>query len=153
MILNGRNRRHSKETGLTIVELIVSLGILSFIALSVTTMVTTSMHLDKLAQERSIATSLSSERIMQITSRPFKVVGDVADYALPEETVLAGPPPVFRTDYGVIPDYPDYARSVTFRYDVPVAGMMTLEVNVFWTHATGEQRSHTMIEIIEPGLE
>lgn len=141
------------ESGLTIVELVVSMGILAFIALSVATMVSTSVHLDKLAQERSIATSLASERIMRITSMPFQVPADVGRYSLPEETLDVGPPLLLTTPYGSLPDYPDYSRVVAFAYDTPIAGMMTVEVSVFWRHVTGEERDHTMIEILDPGLE
>ena len=150
-----KDRLHplAKDSGLTIAELVVSMGILAFIALSVATMVSTSVHLDKLAQERSIATSLASGRIMRITSMPFQIIGDVGRYGLLEETLAVGPPPTFTTAYGLIPGYPEYSRLVTLLYDTPVAGMMTVEVSVSWRHVTGEERSHTMIEILDPGLE
>ena len=100
--MNDRNHSFAKDSGLTIAELVVSMGILAFIALSVATMVSTSVHLDKLAQERSIATSLASGRIMRITSMPFQIIGEVGRYGLLEETLAVGPPPTFTTAYGLI---------------------------------------------------
>jgi prepilin-type N-terminal cleavage/methylation domain-containing protein len=143
----------SDQRGLTLIELVVSMGVLAFIALSVMTMITTSIHLDKLAQERSVATSLAAERVMQITSMRSQGAADYLNYLLPGETASAGPPPSFSTPYGGIPDYPEFRRTVTFDYDSPLSGMLTIEVEVFWTHVGGEERGHTMIEILDPRLD
>lgn len=144
---------HPSERGLSLVEVLVSLGVLSFLALSVMTMVTTAIHLNKLSQERSVATTLAAERIHQMKSMDFRSAANYAEYALPGETVGAGPPQTFTTAYGGIPDYPDHRRTVELTYDTPVAGVLKVEVSVFWEHINQPERSHTMIEFLHPELQ
>ncbi len=141
------------QSGMTLMELVVSMGVLSFIALSVATMVSTSVHLDKMAQERSVATSLAAERMMQMTSLPFQLPANYTQYQLAEETAAAGPPQTFTTAYGSIPEYPEYRRVVTLNYDTPTAGLLSVEVAVYWTHVGGSEREHRMIEFLNPSLE
>ena len=139
--------------GLTLVEVLVSLAVLAFISLSVMSMLSSSLHLDKLAQERSVATSLASERIGQISAMPYQKSTDYAEYALPEEASAAGPPPTLTTDYEQIPGYPDFRRVVELRYETPVSGMLTVRATVSWIHVGHEEREHTMITFLHPGLE
>jgi len=139
--------------GLTLVEVLVSLAVLAFISLSVMSMLSSSLHLDKLAQERSVATSLASERLGQITAMEYQPIADFANYALPEETAAAGPPPTLTSDYGQIPDYPDYRRVVELRFDAPVAGMLTIRSSVSWRHVSQGERTHTLITFVHPSLE
>jgi len=153
-----RHKDRQGEGGLTLVEVLVSLAVLAFIALSLMSMLSTSVHLNKLAQERSIATSLASERIMQFNSIEFQVPEDYTEYQLPEETPAVGDvdadlPWTFTSDYGVVPSYPEYKRVVEMWYDTPAAGMLTIETTVSWTHLTQGERSHTMIAFLHPDLE
>ena len=74
----------NRESGMSLVEVMVSLAILSFLALSMISMFTTAAHLDKLAEERSVATSLASGRVMQIAALQYAAPADCANYLLPE---------------------------------------------------------------------
>jgi len=139
--------------GLTLIEIMVALGVLAFVALSLISMLTTSMHLNKLAQERSIATALASERIQQLSSMDYQAAADYLNYQLAEETADTGPPLSFTADYGLVPDYPEYKRVVELRYDTPYAGMLTVETTVSWNHLTQGERDHVMITFLHPGLE
>jgi len=148
---NGDIQKQS--AGLTLVEILVGLALLAFVALSLIAMLTTSIHLSKLAQERSVATALASDRIQQITSLPYQVPANYLRYQRSEETALAGPPITFTTDYGSIPEYPDYRRVVQIEYDTPVAGMMSVETTISWQHVGQIERSHVMVTFLHPGLE
>jgi type II secretory pathway pseudopilin PulG len=138
---------------MTMVEVVVSLGILAFIALSVMTMLTTSLHLNKLASERSIATALASERIQQVTSMQYQQLADVKEYLSAEESADDGPPIIFTADYGDISEFPRYKRTLELNYDTPVAGVLTIKATVSWTHIGQGERSHTMVAYLHPGLE
>ena len=148
-----RDKRYRREDGMTMVEVVVSLGILAFIALSVMTMLTTSMHLTKLAEERSTATALASERVQQITSMKYRQLANVKEYLGDGETAIDGPPITFTADYGAIPDYVEYKRVVELYYDTPVVGMLTVQATVSWKHTGKGERSHTMVAYLHPGLE
>ena len=153
-----RHANRQSEDGLTLVEVLVSLAVPAFIALSLMSMLSTSMHLDKLAQERSIATSLASERVMLFNSQRYQVAEDYANYRLTEETAVAadadaGTPATFTSDYGEVPDYPNFKRVVELYYDVPKAGMLKIETTVSWTHLTQGERGHTMIAFLHHALE
>ena len=145
--------RWRNDDGMSLIEVVISLGVLAFIALGVTTMVTTALHLSKLGQERSIATSLAAERVQQVASMRYQVVANYQRYALPEETAAAGPPPTFTTAYGGIVGYPHCRRVVELSYDTPSAGMLKVKVSVFWRHVGQPERGHTMIEFLHPGLD
>ena len=144
--------RSRSERGMSLVEIMVSLAILSFLALSMISMFTTAAHLDKLAQERSVATSLASERVMKIAALPYAPVSDVGNYLLSEETLDAGPPTTLTADYGDLPDYPDYKRVVEITYDSPSPGMIAVKATVTWNHIGQGERSHDMITFIQQGL-
>lgn len=146
------NTGSGHERGMSLVEIMVSLAILSFLALSMISMFSSAAHLDKLAQERSVATSLASERIMQISSQPFASAANYTRYKRPEETAAAGPPATLTTGYGAIPDYPDYKRVVQLTYNVPTAGMLKVKTTVTWDHIGQGERSHEMITFIKQGL-
>lgn len=141
-----------QERGLSLIEIMVSLAVMSFLALGMISMFSTSSHLTKLAQERSIATSLAAERLMQIDAQPFFQIADCANYGLPEETFAAGPPATLTADYGAVPDYADYRRVVELTYDSPTAGMLKVKATVTWDHIGQGERSHEMITFINQGL-
>ena len=146
-------KRREAENGMSLVEVLVSLGVMSFIALSVMTMVTTAVHLNKMSEERSIATTLAVERISQMKSMDFQSAANYTRYVLPSETAAAGPPQTFTGGYGSIPDFPDHRRTVELSYNTPVAGVLKVEVSVFWQHVNQPERNHTMIEFLHPDLE
>lgn len=148
-----RRDHNNPEAGLSFVEVLVSLAVLSFIAVSVMTMATTAVHLNKLSEERSVATTLAAQRIQQIRSQEFHNAANFALYALPIETSNAGPPLSFASGYGTIAEHPHHRRTVELTYDSPIAGMLKVEVTVFWTHTNQGERSHTMIEFLHPDLE
>ena len=148
-----RTPGHNREDGMTMVEVVVSLGVLAFIALSVMTMLTTSLHLNKMASERTTATALASERVQQITSMKYRQLPSVGDYLNDGETGVEGPPITFTADYGSIPDYERYKRVVELYYDTPAAGILTVQATVTWNHTGRGEMSHTMVAFLHPGLE
>ncbi len=149
----SRRREMLDQQGLSMVELLVSLLLLAVVTLSILSMVTVSVHLNQLAKERTIATSLASERIQQIAARPYQAAADYLTYKLSEETASAGPPRTFTADYGSIPQYPGFKRVVELYYDVPYAGTLAVETRVSWTHVSKGEKTHEMITYFHPRLE
>jgi prepilin-type N-terminal cleavage/methylation domain-containing protein len=144
----------SEESGLTLVEVLVALLILSFVALGTISLLGISIKQNKLALERSLATGLASGRLSQLMTLPFRPATDFADYQLPGEMVEDGPPATLASGFGEIPGYPDYRRVVTFEYDTPVTGMLRVRVDVFWWNlAQAQEKAHTMIVYLHPALE
>jgi len=138
---------------MTLVEVLAALVVLAVISLGIMAMLTQALHLDAIAKERSIATSLVSERIQRLSSMSLQTSVDYANYRLPEETADAGPPQTFTTDYGSIPGYPQFKRVVELRYEVPTAGMLSVKTTVSWTHINRKENSHEMIAFLHPFLE
>ena len=64
---------------MTLVEVLVGLAILAFVALGVMSFLATVMKQNQLALQRSVATGLASERIQQITSMPFQTIANYAN--------------------------------------------------------------------------
>ena len=146
--------RRNPESGVTLVEVLVALLILAFVALGVTSLLGVAVKQNKLALERSLATGLASGRLSQLAAMPFRPVDDVADYGLPGEVVEDGPPAKLVAGFGQIPGYPEYKRTVIFDYDTPVAGMMRVKVEVaWWSLAQATEKVHSMIVYLHPALE
>jgi len=146
----GSNAR--SDRGMTLVEVLVSLVVLSMVSLSLISGLIMAMNLGKLARQRSVATVLASGRVHHILALPFQTAANFAGYQLPEETAAAGPPIVLTSDYGQIPDHPDFKRVVVLTYDVPVAGLLTVESTVSWQNNVEGERSHRMVAFVDPGL-
>lgn len=150
---NAGTAHADRSAGLTLVEVLVSLTILAFVALGVTSLLGVAIKQNKLAAERSIATGLAAGRLDQLSSMRYRTAADYSGYKLPEETVRPGPPPALEADFGAIPGYPAYSRRVTLAYDSPVVGMLTVRVEVsWWNHAQNQRKQHTMITYLHPGL-
>ena len=146
-------KKMTGESGLSLVEVLGSLTIAAIVSLAITTMLTTALHVNGLAKERSVATSLAAERMQRLTAWPMQTAPDYALYGLPEETADAGPPQTFTTDYGSIAGYEGYRRVVELNYDTPTAGMLTVKTTVSWRHVGQHERSHELIEFLHPALE
>jgi prepilin-type N-terminal cleavage/methylation domain-containing protein len=142
-----------RDGGFTLVEVLVSVALLAFVALGVMALLTSVVRQNKLAKERSTATALASERINELTSQPFQAAADYLRYRRSEETAAAGPPRTLTADYGQIPGYPEYRRVVTLTYDTPVTGMLTVRTEVFWSNRAQGAKSHAMVTYLHPGLE
>ena len=146
--------RRNPESGVTLVEVLVALLILAFVALGVTSLLGIAIKQNKLALERSLATGLASGRLNQLSAMPFRPAADVADYGLPGEVVEDGPPVKLVAGFGQIPGYPEYKRTVTFDYDTPVAGMLRVKVDVaWWSLSQATEKLHSMIVYMHPALE
>ena len=143
----------ASEGGMTLIEVLVALAIMGFVSLAIMNMISLSLHLDGIAKERSIATSLASARIQRLTSMPLQISADYANYLLPEETAAAGPPQTFTTDYGDVPGYPKFKRVVELGYDVPTSGMLSVKTTVSWQHINRKETDHKMIVFLHPFLE
>jgi len=145
--------RGNLERGLTLVEMLVSVMLLAFLALGSISILTVSFSQNKLARNRSLATNIAAERLEHVTSIPFASAAAYQNYRLPEETVDAGPPQTLTADYGSIPGYPGFSREVTLNYGVPVAGMLQVVSRVAWLDPQQGEKAHTLITYIHPGLE
>jgi prepilin-type N-terminal cleavage/methylation domain-containing protein len=143
----------SHERGLTLVEMLVSVMLLAFLALGSISLLTVSFTQNKLARKRSLATNLAAERLEHVTSLPFATAASFQNYRLPEETADAGPPRTLTAGYGMIPGCPEFSREVTLNYGVPVAGMLQVVSRVSWRDPRQGEKSHTLITYIHPGLE
>jgi type II secretory pathway pseudopilin PulG len=141
------------SAGFTLVETLVSVALLAFVALGVIALLTAVIRQNKLAKERSTATALASERINLLTALPFQTSGNYLKYRLPEETAAAGPPPTLTADFGRIPGYPQFRRVVTLTYDVPAPGMMRVEAELTWKNLQQGIKTHDMVTYLHPGLE
>lgn len=139
---------------MSLVEVLVGVTILAFVALGAMTFLGTSMRQNQRSLERSIATGIASERVHALTSMPFQASTSYASYRLPEETAAAGPPATLTTPVGSLPGYPRYSRVVTLTYASPVSTMLTVRVDVSWQSLyQGIQKTQRMITYIHPGLE
>lgn len=147
-----RTLRRSDQRGLTLIEVMLSLMLLSFIAVGAFAMVTTTMHQNKQARLRSVATSLAAERIEDLTTRQFLSSTIFTGYALAGESTAAGPPPTLVADYGSITGHPDFRRVVSLSYNVPVGGMLRAEVSVSWRDSRQQEKTHSVITYLHPTL-
>ncbi len=145
--------QRGSEQGLSLVENLLSLLLLSFIVLGSLSLLTISSRENRLAKNRSIATSLAAERLDHLTSVAFRGSTDVAGYALAGETFAAGPPPRLTLGYGSIAAYPEYRRVVTLQYNTPQTGMLKAKVSVFWQDPQQGEKSHELLTVLHPGLE
>ena len=143
----------ASEGGMTLIEVLVALAIMGFVSLAIMNMISLSLHLDGIAKERSIATSLASARIQRLASMPLQTAADYTNYLLPEETAVAGPPQTFTTDYGDVPGHPKFKRVVELTYDVPTSGMLKVKTTISWQHINRKETSHEMIVFLHPFLE
>lgn len=148
-----RPRFAGSAKGFTLVEALVSVALLGFVAMGVMGLLSTVIRQNKLAKERSTATALASERLNEITAQPFRASVDYLRYKLPEESATPGPPATLTTDYGQLPGFPDFRRVVTLTYDVPVAGMLRVQTEVFWQNRQQGVKSHEMVTYLHPALE
>jgi type II secretory pathway pseudopilin PulG len=141
------------QRGLSLIETLVALGILSFITLGIASLLGISISQNNLAQHRSTATGLAEERLDMLTSMAFQPAADFANYALPGEVVEAGPPRTLTADFGAIPDFPRFRRVVTLTYDTPVTSMLHVSCEVFWQDPRQGQKRHVLHAYLHPTLE
>jgi prepilin-type N-terminal cleavage/methylation domain-containing protein len=147
------SRRTNKESGLTLIEVMASLALLGLVAVGIMTLLVASIRQNKLAEMRSIATGLASERVQQIISRPYMASSSYTEYKLPEETAAAGPPSTFTTNYGGVPAHPEFSRVVTLTYNSPVSGMLRVQTTVSWVDRRQGTKTHTVVTYVHPKME
>jgi len=147
------SRKAQCESGMTLVEVMVALALLGLVAVGIMTMLVVSIRQNKLAEMRSIATGLASERMQQIGSHPYQASTNYLEYKLPEETGVAGPPSTLTTAYGAIPAHKEFSRVVTLTYNSPVTGMMRVQTSVSWVDRRQGTKTHTMVTYLHPRLE
>jgi prepilin-type N-terminal cleavage/methylation domain-containing protein len=146
-------KRTSQESGLTLIEVMASLALLGLVAVGIMTLLVASIRQNKLAEMRSIATGLASERVQEIVSHPYMPSASYTEYKLPEETAAAGPPSTFTTNYGAIPSHPEFSRVVTLTYNSPVTGMLRIETTVSWVDRRQGTKTHLIVTYVHPKLE
>lgn len=147
------SERTPRESGMTLIEVMVSLALLGLVAVGIMTMLVASIRQNKLAEMRSIATGLAAERLQQIVSHPFMGASSYTEYQLPEETAAAGPPSTFTTNYGAVPSHPEFSRVVTLTYNSPVAGMLRVQTTVSWVDRRQGTKTHAIVTYVHPKLE
>ena len=148
-----RDEPSTHQRGMTLLEVLVGLVLLAFTTLGAMSFLSVAMGLNKMAQSRSVATGLAVERVDRLTSQPYQPSASYLAYRLPGETADAGPPLTLTADYGDISGYPDYRRVVTLVYDVPVAGMLQVILDVTWIDVRQGQKLHRVTTYLHPALE
>ena len=143
----------NRQQGMSLIETLLSLLLLSFIVLGSISLLTISSRQNKMAQRRSIATSLAAERLDRLTAAPFRNSADVLALALTEESTASGPPAVFTADYNEIPGFPQFRRVVTLEYDVPEAGLLKAKVEVYWQDQKQGEKEHALLTFLHPELD
>lgn len=146
-----RNRTRS-QSGMSLVEVMVSLTILLIVGLATAQLMAKSMQINQLAQQRSMATGMAAERIQQLSSQRFQPASTYTNYLLPGEVAAAGPPQTLTATYGSIPGYPQFRRVVTLTYNVPATGMLRVHVAVIWRNVIEGQKTHEMVTYLDPQL-
>ncbi len=147
------SEQRSRESGMTLIEVMVSLALLGLVAVGIMTMLVASIRQNKLAEMRSIATGLAAGRLQQVVSHPYMGASSYTEYKLPEETAAAGPPSTFTTNYGAIPSHPEFSRVVTLTYNSPVAGMLRVQTTVSWVDRRQGTKTHAIVTYVHPKLE
>jgi len=145
--------RGTDERGLTLIETLVSLLLLAFVALGSASLLAATLHQNKLAQKRSLATHLAAERIEHLTSQRYESSTNYLAYGLPGEVADAGPPITFTASYGSIVGHPEFRRVVTLNYGVPVPGMLQVVSEVYWNDLNQGEKRHVVTTFVHPGLE
>lgn len=140
------------QRGMSLVEVLVALLVLSFVTTSAVTALTLTLRQNERARLRSEATSLATGRIEQLTVMRFRSSSDAADYLMPGETLVAGPPIQIQAGYEEIPGYPQFRRTVTLNYDTPVGGMIQLVVQVYWQDLHHGEKQHQLTTFLHPNL-
>ena len=146
-------RRRQSERGMTLVEVLLSLALLSFVVLGSISLLTVSTRQNNLAKNRSIATNLAAERLDHLTATSYHDAADYAAYLLPGETGTDGPPATLTTNYGAIAGFPEFKRRVTLTYDAPTAGLLSAKVEVFWKDLQQGEKQHTLLTFLHRDLE
>ena len=150
-VMSERQRQPGR--GLTLIEVLLSLLLLSFVVLGSISLLTVASRQTKLAKNRSIATSLAAERLDHLTSLTYHAADDYGDYGIPGETGAAGPPATLTANYGDITGFPEFRRRVTLTYDSPTAGLMAAKVEVFWQDQQQGEKQHTLLTFVHRELE
>ena len=147
-------RAKRNERGMTLIEVIVSMAILVTVGLGMSQLLVMSLKVNKLAQERSVATGLASARTQQITAMQYQSSVNSVNYKLPEETATGAGPYTFTSDYGVVPGNPNFKRVVTLTYNSPVSGMLCVQTLVYWKTSSqnGVEKNHEMVVYLQPQL-
>ncbi len=139
--------------GFTMVEVLVAIALLAFLALGVQSMLIGSLRQNKLALSRTVATNLAAARIAQVTTMPLQSSANFANYAIPGETAAAGPPITLTAGYGSVPGYPQFSRTVRFDYSTPVAGLLRVQVDVSWVdRGSGSTKNHRVVTLLHPDI-
>lgn len=147
------SRSARRESGMTLIEVMAALTILGLVAVGTLSLVTVSVRQNRLAEMRTIATGLVSERVQQITAHPFMSAANYTEYKLPEETAASGPPQTFTTNYGAMPSHPEFSRVVTLTYDSPASGMLRVQATVSWLDPNQGTKTHMIVTYLHPRLE
>ena len=147
------SRKPQPQSGMTLVEVMAAIALLGLVAVGIMTLLIASVRQNKLAEMRSIATGLASERTQQLTAHPFMIAASYAEYKLNEETAVNGTPKTFTTNYGAVPGHPEFSRVVTLTYDSPVTGMMRVQTTVSWVDVQQGTKSHVIVTYMHPKLQ
>lgn len=142
-----------RERGLTLVELLVGVLLLSFLSLGSASLLGVILQQNNLSEHRSLATGLATERVEHLLALPFRGSSQFTEYRLPSETATTGPPATLAANYGSIPGYPEFRRVVTLNYDVPSTGMLQVITDVYWRDVRQGEKRHRLITYVHPGLE
>ncbi len=111
----------AKEEGITYIELLISMAIVSVGIAAASGMFLTGVHGDNFSNSMSTAITLSQDAMEVIKNTTYK---DIAGY---------------QQDYGSISGYSNFKRVVAVTADSPEANMKSVTITVSWM---GSDREH-----------
>lgn len=130
------------EAGLSLVELMVALLLLSVALMGLAAAFAPGRMAIQTGDQITTATFLARQVLEQMRN---------SAYDQDTDELINGATFPASTDYGSIPGYPQYRRTITFANNTPMAGTKTATVAVFYRDSSGVERSVTLTTIFTQG--
>lgn len=125
-------RRRTKQSGFSLVEVLVSVGLFLTIASGLAATTIQAIKANSVARDSSVATTLLQEKIELFRSLDPAVPADLAQLVSGSDTPNAVAETVETTDTSS-ETHATYTRTWTVQRDQPRFGMATVRVTVAWT--------------------
>jgi prepilin-type N-terminal cleavage/methylation domain-containing protein len=133
-IINQKRKNRTK--GFTLLEVMITLGLLSFEILAVMAMFSASVKANSYAQNLTAASSLAQTGIEAAKNTAYADLADTTEcFDRNLATANCSDPGVFQ-------------RQMTVSTDTPIAGMTEVEIVVSWVDMSGNDHSTHMVSSI-----
>jgi len=134
--LNIIKGRKTRRKGFTLLEVMITLGLLSFEILAVMAMFSASVKANSFAQNLTTASSLAQTGIEAAKNTAYADLVDTTEcFDRNLTSANCADPGVFN-------------RQLTITRDVPIAGMTEVEIEVSWVDMSGNSHSTHMVSSI-----